>query len=338
MIKIKIVGGDHTGWSIDEDKKNIIYFLKKIKNFKLTKNIFKADVYFFVWYNQLLYKKYFIFSVLKKIFNKKIIAVVTNDILLNDLDFNKIRKKVDLWISPNKKISNFLKENEIDFFELPFYVSNKKFYKLNLCKEDILKKIGVDYLKIKNKTLIGSFQRDSLSSDLNKPKWQKDPDFLVKIAKKLPNNFLWVLAGPRRHYLINEFKKNNINFIFVGDENFIENNKDDINHNNLSKEKINYLYNLIDFYVVSSKSESGPKAILESCLAKTLIFSTDVGLAKDFLFPNLIIKNENDFIKKIEKINEVDINKIIEFNYEKVINILDENKYLKSIENIFKRI
>ena len=54
-------------------------------------------------------------------------------------------------------------------------------------------------------------------------------------------------------------------------------------------ETVNELYNLLNLYIVSSRYEGGPQAILECATTKTPIISTDVGIAsfrlhKDSLF------------------------------------------------------
>ena len=46
---------------------------------------------------------------------------------------------------------------------------------------------------------------------------------------------------------------------------------------------LNELYNLLNLYIVSSRIEGGPQAIVECGLSKTPIISTDVGLAGEIL-------------------------------------------------------
>ena len=60
--------------------------------------------------------------------------------------------------------------------------------------------------------------------------------------------------------------------------------------NTVDKKNMNKLYNLSDLYVVSSRSEGGPKAVLEAAFAGTMILSTGVGLAPDFLHPGVSTK------------------------------------------------
>ena len=56
---------------------------------------------------------------------------------------------------------------------------------------------------------------------------------------------------------------------------------------------MNQLYNLLDIYIVSSRIEGGPQAILECAITKTPILSTDVGVASEILNPKSIFNTEN---------------------------------------------
>ena len=51
---------------------------------------------------------------------------------------------------------------------------------------------------------------------------------------------------------------------------------------------LNELYNLLDLYIVTSRIEGGPQAIIECGLSKTPIISTDVGVASEILSVNSI--------------------------------------------------
>ena len=53
--------------------------------------------------------------------------------------------------------------------------------------------------------------------------------------------------------------------------------------NILDRSKLNRLYNLLDFCLVSSRWEGGPHSILEACFAKTKVLSTRVGISEDVL-------------------------------------------------------
>jgi glycosyltransferase involved in cell wall biosynthesis len=252
----------------------------------------------------------------------------------------KVLSYVNYWICANEKQKKTLIElgiNKSRILYNPFYVDETTFRDLKLSRKDICKQVDIDYKLIKDKFLIGSFQRDSLGSDLRKPKWQKGPELLVQILKGLETkDITLVLAGPRRHYLINQCKKNKIPYIFVGDESRILNNVDDLMVNNLSLEKINLLYNLIDMYLVTSKSEGGPKAVIESALTNTSILSTDVGFAKEMLNKYSICKDVSEFIVKLNRVKEDGEKKenLYIKNYDKVSKTNNYDSFKKRIKKI----
>ena len=58
-------------------------------------------------------------------------------------------------------------------------------------------------------------------------------------------------------------------------------------------EILNELYNCLDLYIVSSRIEGGPQAILECGITETPIISTDVGVASEILANESIFNMEN---------------------------------------------
>jgi len=341
-IKVFILGTDNINWSIDKDREATVYFLKE-NNFEITNNFLKANVIFCVWYDLLLNPRYFWIKWIKRFLNKKIIAVITNDVTFYPQKIEILREYVNVFIAPSEKIYKYLKENGIKVYKIPFFVDHRIFKPFLISKEQVCKKLNIDWGLIKDKFLIGSFQRDSLGSDLTKPKWQKNPDLLIKILNKLPKDrFVLILTGPRRHYIINQCEKVGIPYLFYGDKKYITELKDDLIVNNMDTEKIALLYNLIDLYIIPSKSEGGPKAILESSLTKTLIVSTAVGLAPDILHPDLIYEEEDykkivNFTKDIME-KKINVEKYIDYNYQRVTDVLDEKKLLEKYAILIKNI
>lgn len=349
MKKVFILGRDKVGWSIDSDRHHIKNFLNMNEDIKIVNNILAADIIYCVWYNILLSKRYnILIRLLKKFKNIKIIANVTNDILnhkilFNNINYHKLKRLVDVWISPSQKVYDYITKDGNKTYLIPFYVDVNIFKKIELDKEALCGFLDIKYKDIKDKYLIGSFQRDSEGKDLSIPKWQKNPGRLIEILKELPKDkILLIIAGPRRHWIRNRCDDLNIPYLFVGKKV----SEDDILINNLSSREINVLYNLIDLYLVTSDSEGGPKAILESSLTKTLIYSTDVGFAKDMIHKDLIIVEDDiKIVKKITKniknnslLNNVINNIYIRYNHNNVIKKLDSvvllNKYKEVLDNV----
>ena len=160
-------------------------------------------------------------------------------------------------------------------FVSPFWVNQNIFFDISKT-EDISKKFGFsshDYL-------IGSFQRDTEGSDLISPKLSKGPDRFIEIVEhyyKLNPNVAVVLTGKRRDYVISQLKAKKIKFYYFEMVDFV---------------KLNELYNCLDLYIVSSRYEGGPQAILECAITNTPVISTDVGIASEILSKESIYNME----------------------------------------------
>ena len=336
---IFVMGRDYVNWAVDRSYEDTKLLLRKSRA-KITNNILKATHIYCVWYDYILRDEYQWLYTLKRVLNHKIMVVVTNDIRNYEWKINKYRNFVDLWIVPSTNIYNYLCRFDLRAYIIPTYLRNESFKLIKKTKKEICIELNLDYEKIKSKIVIGSFQRDS-SKDLLTPKWQKNPDLLINILKSIPRGtYILLLAGPRRHYIINQCIKNEIPYIFYGDMEYIKSKRDDVLVNNQPINKINLLYNLSDVYIVSSRIEGGPLAILEASITKTLIFSTDVGFAKDFIHKDLIyselnIEKVTEFLSYYSK-NKALIEEYIAFNYTKVNNTFMESNYIKYFENLIK--
>ncbi len=149
---------------------------------------------------------------------------------------------------------------------IPFWVNQKIWYNIP-DKKSLRKKYDINL----NTFVAGSFQRDTEGKDLKSPKLIKGPDRFLEIAvylNKKYDDFKVVLSGTRRQYVINELEKESIEYVYFEMADF---------------KQLNELYNLLDLYIVSSRIEGGPQAIVESGITRTPIISTDVGFASDIL-------------------------------------------------------
>jgi len=328
-MRVYLHGRDNVGWSIDNDRKYTEIFLKALGH-TVTPNFFKADVIHAVWWNLLLsYRSY-------PLRWKKIIAVATNEIDINDPGFAKAKGFVNLWVAPSKMMYERLRAVGVDARYQPFYTDENTFVELKKDKKEIAQELDIDYERIRDKLVLGSFQRDSLGSDLTKPKWQKGPELLVDIMHNLPRDQIVILlAGPRRHWIINHCKELKISYVFYRKEPDLA--VDDIMLNTLDRQTINKLYNLIDLYVVSSRSEGGPKAVLESAFTNTMILSTNVGLAPDFLEPWCIYSTLEEATTKIKEIiNGKDTSPFLKSNYEKAWSLASYQPTLDRWKEIYE--
>ena len=192
-------------------------------------------------------------------------------------EFNKRDSFVDFYhvISlKTKKELEKLTDKEIIY--IPFWSDQNTWFKID-DKDKLRNKYGLPL----DAYIIGSFQRDTEGSDLKSPKLIKGPDRLIQIIEsknKEFNKVIILLSGKRRQYVINELENLNINYKYF---------------EMVNTDQLNELYNCLDLYVVASRIEGGPQAIIECALSKTPIISTDVGVASEFLHSSSIFKMEN---------------------------------------------
>jgi glycosyltransferase involved in cell wall biosynthesis len=337
-MKVYLDRSEGENWSLDRDRQHIETALT-ILGHDISTSLLSSNVVYSVWWDKLLNWKY---QILKNVFQKKIfIATITNELEYRKRDLEKLGKIATKIVYANNKQKRILLEegfNERNLYYSPFYVDETIFKPIEKSRKDIALEFNFDQYLLQGRLLIGSFQRDSLGLDLLQPKWQKNPDLLIDICKLLNDKLpiMLVLAGPRRHYVVRQCLKYRIPFIFIGDITYINRNIDDMHVNILSSEKLNNLYKLIDIYIVSSASEGGPKAIIESALSQTLIVSTDVGFAKEFLIDSCIYctaKQGANLVKDFAT-DTVRSSRICEDNYKRCLSINNQQKFIERINKI----
>ena len=180
-----------------------------------------------------------------------------------------------------------------EIISIPFWV-DQNIWRSMENKKDLRKKYGLN----ESDFLVGSFQRDTEGSDLITPKLIKGPDILLQLMKEMKTtnkNLTVILTGKRRQYLIKNFEKYEIDYKYF--------EMVDIG-------QVNELYNILDLYLVTSRVEGGPQAILECAITKTPILSTDVGVASEILSKESIFNINNFSHAKVD----------VEYAYQKVQN------------------
>ena len=327
-MRIFVDGRDNCGWHMDEERRNIKNTLKRL-GIKETKSIFWASIVHNIWWNNLLVGK-------KESIKKKKHILVTSSNYVNldnenyelQAEFELINGIAEAWVSPSTKQKDIFERHGVKAYYQPFYLDLDLFRPINeeYSRAELLKRYDIPEQAVEGRIIIGSYQRDSLGSDLSQPKWQKGPEILIELLKDLPKDkFILLLSGPRRHFVIKNCKKYDIPYYYIGEES----EEDDLLQNTLKIEEMPYLYALADMYLVTSVSEGGPKAVMEATTTKTYILSTDVGLAGDFLNKENVFADKEKFKERVSDIiNNYDsrkeaINTEIEEQYKRAYGILN---------------
>jgi len=186
-----------------------------------------------------------------------------------------------------------------------------------------------------DKIIIGSFQKDGEGWGKGlEPKWVKGPDVFVEVISRLNRDYdiFVLLVGPARGYVKKELDDSNIPYRHFFVKNYIEMPK---------------YYNALDLYLVTSRAEGGPKAILESMATGVPIVSTQVGMA-----PDVITEGCNGLLAEVDDVQTLAsqsamtiedenftnqltnnaLNTVETYSWEKVVKLYYEKVYSKVIE------
>ncbi len=259
-------------WIVDRLKKEWTFHNKSIT----TKRISQSDVIWIIspWTWKKIPKKH--------LQEKKVLCSIyhIDEEKFNEKDLQEFKDR-DKYVSEyhvisKKTIAQIDKLTDKEITYIPFWVNQDQWFEIE-DKNTLRNK----YKFNDEQYLVGSFQRDSEGSNPDLPKLIKGPDQFMTIVKhlnKIKPNLSVVLTGKRRNYIINELKKEKINFSYF---------------EMVDISKLNELYNLLDLYIVSSRVEGGPQAIVECGITKTPIISTNVGIAGDILSKKSIFNMDN---------------------------------------------
>ncbi len=138
--------------------------------------------------------------------------------------------------------------------------------------------------------VIGSFQKDGNGwGEGNTPKLIKGPDVfcdtVIRLQHRHRHPVYVFLTGPARGYVKKRLSEHHVPFKHVYTEDY---------------RKIGDYFPLLDLYIVASRCEGGPKAVLESMASGVPLISTKVGMA-----PDIVTHGQNGFLAEIENIEEL---------------------------------
>jgi glycosyltransferase involved in cell wall biosynthesis len=119
--------------------------------------------------------------------------------------------------------------------------------------------------------VVGSFQKDGVGwGEGLEPKPIKGPDVFLDVVEQLAKDFPVevLLSGPARGFVKNGLKARGIPFQ---------------HHYPPARAGLVDLYHALDLYLITSREEGGPMALMESMAAQVPVVSTAVGMAPDFI-------------------------------------------------------
>lgn len=299
------------GWALDEDLRLAKQALQDTVEFT---ELAEADVVHSVWWEGLLKIPQ------AQLSGKHIICCMQNDLFgheLTDPRFRRIRPMVGLWFTRGAQGYQDLSSANMNSIIVPYMIDQTTFHP-PLADEAQRNALHQQWDIPVGKYLIGSFQRDTEGRDLVSPKLHKGPDIFLEIITQLAERghpIHVLLAGPRRHWLRSHLQERGISFTFIGEIMAT----DDIKVNVLPRTMLNLLYGLIDLYLIASRYEGGPQAILEAAATRCKIISTPVGMAEDVLEQDSIFRTPNEAACLVEA--DIMFNRLapaVELQYQRV--------------------
>jgi glycosyltransferase involved in cell wall biosynthesis len=273
-LRVCLTGGDDINWAIDEDLRLMREALEPFADFV---DLPDAEVIHCVWWNGLLNLPRAACRI------KPLICHMPGQPFryLTLPEHNQVMDRVDLWIARSRQAFAQLRSLGYPVAMLPYLVDLTIFRPLSRPNADV-EALRARWNIPADRFLIGSFQRDTEGSDLRSPKLVKGPDVFLEIVTELFRRdcpIHAVLAGPRRHWLIQRLSARGVPFTYTGRPV----DHDDLDMNTMPRPTLNLLYNLVDLVLVASRSEGGPHAVMEAAASRCTVLSSRVGAAPDVL-------------------------------------------------------
>ena len=309
--KVCLTGGDGVGWALDEDVRLTRQAIERRVEFTAVEH---CEVLHSVWWEPLLSMPPAALSA------KRILCHMSGEPFryLCLPRHRHVVSAVDRWITQTTQATKQCAAVGLPHTYIPYTTDVESFRRLPVGHE-VLDAFRREWKIPEHRYLIGSFHRDSAGFDLRVPKKVKGPDILAEIALALHRRgcpIHVVLAGPRRHWIRQRLDQWRVPSTFIGEIT----QDDDYFKNLLPRETLNLLYNLLDLYLVTSRSEGGPRSLMEAASTQCKVLSTPVGLAEDLLDPACIFASPIEAVSLIEQdISDNRLARTVQAHYARVM-------------------
>ncbi len=269
-----ILCNDGSDWVLDWEAKELKKICENLKISTLDKNYIKMSNKQSVFYTS----RYHVLNNWKKQ-NHRIAFPYFHGKPNSDNGFRKMfntikknNKEINRIQVSHSEMKEIILDTGIDankVFCIPIGINENYFTKTTKdLRSKMRKKLNIP----KNAIVIGSFQKDGNGwGEGLEPKLIKGPDIFLKtvriLKEEIPELFI-LLTGPARGYIKTGLEKLKIPYFHFVLDNYTD---------------IEKYYNALDLYIVSSREEGGPKAILESMISGIPLVTTRVGQAMDLV-------------------------------------------------------
>ena len=286
-LKVHFTAGDGKGWALDEDLRQIRASLQgKIRESSAAAaQVIHAPF----WQNLAMVEP----GILRRAF---VIAHADNPpfFYVKQPEFALGQTWVDLWVARSTEALEQFQALGLPAVHIPYTIDPKLFFPIE-DKKALRREFGIP----EDTYVIANFHRDTEGADLKTPKFQKAPEMMVAILKRVRQSgasFHVLLAGPRRHWIRAELNRERIPFTFVGQAGIAG---DDFGKNILSRDTLNKLYNAADLHLVPSRWEGGPQSAMEAAACRLKQLCPPIGVARDILDPISLFESAPHAAEKI---------------------------------------
>ena len=204
----------------------------------------------------------------------------------NPAFYAALNRSASCFLTPCQKTKDYMETKEEitkDISVLPYWLESSLWSCVHKETARALLNLPSD------KFIVGSFQRDTEGHDLVSTKLSKGPDRFcdyVEKLKKLGKDVHVLLGGWRRQYIMNRLDEEGISYKYI----------------ELAPiDTLRKMYACCDLYIVSSRCEGGPQALLEAYAMKIPIISRDVCMARAVLNSQCIVDVPHQIYFPLEK-------------------------------------
>lgn len=293
QYKVYFTGGEGINWALDHD---LIHLRRLTADFVEETSLAECDIIHSVWWRGLL-------GIPADILRRKTVVASIADspsTVVRTPEFARVKDLASAWLVEYAEAQDVFSRLGLPCLRFPDPIDLQQFSPAKDRSAErfrFVEKHGINPESL----LIGNFFRDSSMDDLGRPKKQKGADLFLELligarASGVPVHA--VLAGPRRHWILARLREHGIPHTYAG----VRTEHDDLESNTLSLEDIAELYRCLDLYLVPSRWEGAPNAVLEAAVGGTPIIGTPVGQIPDILPPEVIFQGLCDGVDLIRRI------------------------------------
>lgn len=287
MHRVHYSPGDGAGWALDEDLRQIRSALagRVVECGAGSADIIHAPF----WQNLKMVAP----AILESAY---VIAHADNPpyFYLKQAEFSTGQKVVDLWVARSREALGQFQSLDLPVVHIPYTIDPALFFSIE-DRAGLRREFGLP----EDAYIVANFHRDTEGADLRTPKFQKAPELMVAILKRVREagrDVHVLLAGPRRHWIRRQLAAEGIPFTFVGRHGL---EGDDFGENILTRQELNRLYNAADLYLIPSRWEGGPQSAMEAAACRCKILSVPVGVSRDILEADSIFQSAGEAAEKI---------------------------------------